>query len=120
MCERRSLPLATAMDADASATIRASCSGHPTCPYTRRWNWPDSPNHDTTVESGMKIVGSMTGLGEEPPVVLRLNGIATQITEGLAGEGFIRDPMGGWRPLIDDGLHASEDECVRLHDDLAR
>jgi hypothetical protein len=52
-------------------------------------------------------------------VVLRLNGIPTPITEELAGEGFIRDPMGGWRPLLDDGLYASEAECVSFHDALA-
>ena len=54
-----------------------------------------------------------------PGIVLRLDGIPTQPAAGFKGEGFIRDPMGNWRPLVDDGLYAVEDQCVRLHDELA-
>ena len=52
-------------------------------------------------------------------IVLRLNGIATGLGDGLAGEGFVLDPMGSWRPLIDDNLFAIEEQCVRLHEELA-
>lgn len=52
-------------------------------------------------------------------VVLRLNGVATARGDGLEGEGFLLSPMGGWRPLIDDGLFAIEEECVQLHQELA-
>jgi len=51
--------------------------------------------------------------------VLRLNGVATPLSEGLAGEGFLRDPTGTWSPLIDDGSYGIEEQCVRLHDELA-
>lgn len=37
----------------------------------------------------------------------------------LGGEGFILDPLGEWRPLVDDGLYAIEAECVAIHSDLA-
>lgn len=57
-------------------------------------------------------------LGPDSPV-LRLNGVATRFCEGLTGDGFLLDPMGSWRPITDDGLHAIEVECVRLHDELA-
>lgn len=66
------------------------------------------------------------GAPEQPPeflgpatVVLRLDGVATTLAEGLAGEGFLQDPLGNWRPLVDDGLYAVEEQCVRLHDELA-
>jgi hypothetical protein len=52
-------------------------------------------------------------------IVLRLDGVASTLADGLAGEGFVLDPMGGWRPLVDDGLYAVEEQCVRLHDELA-
>lgn len=52
-------------------------------------------------------------------IVLRLNGVATALDDGLAGEGFVLDPMGSWRPLIDDSLYAIEEQCVCLHDELA-
>lgn len=52
-------------------------------------------------------------------IVLRLNGIATALGDGLAGEGFLRDPTGSWRPLVDDGLNMVEEQCVRIHDELA-
>ena len=52
-------------------------------------------------------------------VVLRLDGIPSPLTSKLKGEGFVLDPMGNWRPLVDDGLYEVEDQCVCLHDDLA-
>lgn len=52
-------------------------------------------------------------------VVLRLSGVATPLEAGRDGEGFVFDPMGNWRPLRDDGLYDVEDQCVRLHDELA-
>jgi hypothetical protein len=54
-----------------------------------------------------------------PCIVLRLGGIPRQWSSGYKGEGFIRDPMGNWRPIVDDGLYAVEDQCVRLHDEMA-
>lgn len=52
-------------------------------------------------------------------IVLRLNGVATAAADGLTGDGFLRDSMGSWRPLVDDSLYAVEEQCVRLHDELA-
>src|SRR4051794_19600848 len=52
-------------------------------------------------------------------IVLRLDGIATALDDGIAGEGFMLDPTGNWRPLVDDNLCAVEEQCVRLHDELA-
>jgi hypothetical protein len=56
---------------------------------------------------------------EPQRVVLRLDGMPTPVEAGLNGEGFIRDPSGAWRPLLDDGLYAIEHECVSLHAELA-
>ncbi len=52
-------------------------------------------------------------------IVLRLGGVASALGDGIAGEGFVRDSMGSWRPLTDDGLDAVEEQCVHLHDELA-
>ncbi len=57
-------------------------------------------------------------LGLNSPV-LTLVGVPTRFGDGNAGSGFLRDPMGSWRPLDDDGLCEVEAACVRLHDDFA-
>ena len=51
--------------------------------------------------------------------ILRLNGVATPLSEGLTGEGFLRDATGAWRPLVEDGSYEVEEQCIRLHDALA-
>lgn len=51
--------------------------------------------------------------------VLRLNGVPTPLSEGLRGEGFLRDAMGVWRPLKKDESYDVEEQCIRLHDELA-
>lgn len=53
------------------------------------------------------------------PLMLRLTGVPTLLTDGAIGDGFLEDPMGGWRPVADDGLYAVDAVCVRLHDALA-
>jgi len=58
-------------------------------------------------------------LGPDSPV-LHLNGVPTRFGEGAAGDCFLQEPMGSWRPLKDDGLYAVEMECVELHQDLPR
>lgn len=58
--------------------------------------------------------------GQDPQsLVLRLNGVATPMADGMDGEGFVLSPQGGWRPLVDDGLYPVERQCVLLHEDLA-
>lgn len=52
----------------------------------------------------------------ESPVALRLNGIPSPLLEQPFEEGFVRDPLGGWRPLVDDGLSALDSEAAQLHD----
>lgn len=51
--------------------------------------------------------------------ILNLNGVPGRLADGLKGECFFPDPSGSWRPAVDDGLYAVEEQCVRLHDDLA-
>ena len=57
-------------------------------------------------------------LGPDSPV-LHLNGVPTKFRNGTAGDCFLQEPMGSWRPLMDDGLYAVEAECVELHQDFA-
>lgn len=57
-------------------------------------------------------------LGPDSPV-LHLNGIPTIFRDGLAGDCFLQEPQGSWRPLAEDGLYLVEHECVGLHDALA-
>ncbi len=63
-------------------------------PVTSEWPAPDAP-------------------------ILKINGVPGRFSDGLQGECFFQEPMGGWRPAVDDGLYAIEEQCVRLHDDLA-
>lgn len=57
-------------------------------------------------------------LGPDSPV-LQLNGIPTKFRDGVAGDCFLQEPQGSWRPVVDDGLYPVEHECVNLHDALA-
>jgi|TARA_A100001391_G_scaffold205243_1_gene204385 hypothetical protein len=52
-------------------------------------------------------------------IILRLDGIATSRDSGVPGTGFTIDEIGWWRPLTGDSLYAVEEQCVRLHDELA-
>lgn len=51
--------------------------------------------------------------------VLHINGIPTMFGDGDSEGGFLKDPMGSWRPLAGDGLDDVEAECLLLHDELA-
>ncbi len=59
-------------------------------------------------------------LPREPDTsVLHINGIPTLFGNGDLEGGFLKDPMGSWRPLAVDGLDDVEAECLLLHDELA-
>jgi len=57
-------------------------------------------------------------LGSDSPI-LHLDGVPTLFRDGVEGDCFWQDPQGSWRPVLDDGLYAIEEQCVGLHDDLA-
>lgn len=74
--------------------------------------WSKSKGGHATPEQPPEFLGPAT-------VVLRLDGVATTLAERPTGEGFLQDSSGTWRPLVDDGLFAVEEQCIRLHDELA-
>lgn len=75
----------------------------------------DIPNHAPR----RSLEGHLESPRLSTRIVLRINGIPENWTPDCTGDGFVLDAMNNWRPLIDDGLYAVEEQCVRLHDELS-